>query len=404
MTAELSDHRNARSRAETTALRLLRDGMSLRQVQQETGLSEAVLKALVHDFPSSTVRAQPVAGDLPISALIANPANIRTDLGDIDGLAETIVQHGILQPLLVSKTEAGPYVLLDGHRRLAAAHKAGLEKVPVRLHAIVDDEDATVLMLVTGLQKADLHPLDEADAYRRLHNGGMSQKDIAALVGKSIPHVSQRTALSYLTEPERAALRAKEIGVTEAYKIGRTRSARAITVEQKRDKPRRVPHFTPAHPLAPAAGFLCNRAGHQITLRLGVACGSCWEAAIGEHAVQTFLSDEQDTAVRREALAELDLSQAPPPVLSGPSAADTDAVAIDLACDGARDMNRLTKAERRAVIARLHAEGLDDQQIARRTGCASRTALRIRRELNLPAITPDSPLPPLTRQGGRTPS
>lgn len=53
-------------------------------------------------------------------------------------------------------------------------------------------------------------------------------------------------------------------------------------------------------------------------------------------------------------------------------------------------MKLLTVAERRQVVARLHGQGLDDQQIARRTGCADRTALRIRRELNLPAHRPEA--------------
>lgn len=279
--------------AQTHALRLLRDGSSLRQVEDATGFSRAQLEQLLRDFPTSNPRPAPVAAavldTLPIQALLGHPGNIRTELGDVDGLAETIREHGILQPLLVAKTPTGPYVILDGHRRLAAAKTAGLDRVPVRLHALVDDTDATILMLVTGLQKADLHPLDEAQAYQRLIDSGLRASDIAREIGKSPGSISQRLALLNLTPSEQDALRRGDVSLDRAYKTGRARSTRRLADGQKRPKPIYVPHFTVRHELALGARALCTTAGHDTLVKLGPACGACWEQAIRDDAVQAYL-------------------------------------------------------------------------------------------------------------------
>lgn len=364
--------RNSRQQAETHALRLLHGGASFRQVEEETGLSRPVLEQLVRDFPGkrpAVARPRPVDSQLQVSALLANPANIRSDLGDITGLAETIREHGILQPLIVTAQPGGTYVVLDGHRRLAAARHIGLITVPARLHHAVTDEDAIVLMLVTGLQKADLHPLDEARAYNQLLTAGLTQRDIAQYVGKHQAHVSQRLALLNLSEAEQDAVRRKEVTIDAAYRTGRERSPRAFPTPQARPKPKRVPHFTARHPLADHARQACT---HDTLLKLGPACGPCWEHVI-----------------RQDARGDLTpLSQAPPPVLRALSGKHfIDPIAVELACGGERPMRQLTIAERRQVITRLHAAGLNDQDIARRTSCSPRMPLRIRQELGLPAIT-----------------
>lgn len=136
---------------------------------------------------------------------------------------------------------------------------------------------AVEAMLVENLQRADLDPLDEAAGYQELLDAGQTQAQIAKRVGKTQGHVSQRLALLNLTPDEQDALRRKEITIQAGYKAGRDRSSTRRPHDTKRPKPKRVPHFTRTHPLSTAATAMC---GHEVTLKLGVACGPCWEATI----------------------------------------------------------------------------------------------------------------------------
>lgn len=284
---------------EVLALRMMRSGSSVRQVTEETGLSKDALAALVRDFPAASTSGsavlespRPAAAattELPVRSLVAHPANIRDDLGDLRELAKTIADHGVLQSLLVTRGEQGQYVILDGHRRLGAAIMAGLQRVPVTVRGPASEEQATVVMLVTGLQKLALDPLEEAMAYQRLMRLGRTQQEVSDLVGKNQGHISQRLALLNLTPAERAALQRKELTLGDAYRAGRDRSARRRPEDTKRPKPKRVPHFTREHPLAAAAAAFC---GHEVTLKLGVACGPCWERVIRDDVVTLF----QETA------------------------------------------------------------------------------------------------------------
>ena len=222
----------------------------------------------------------PQVGDireLSTRVLTEHPANVRSDLGDLTDMEASVRAQGILQPLLVTRGDRGTYVVIAGHRRLAAALRAGLPRVPVVLRDNLTGTAAVEAMLVENLQRADLDPLDEARAYQELINTGRTRAQIAKAVGKTDGHLSQRLALLNLYPGEMAALRRKEITLTEAYDAGRARSPHRQPVGQRRPKPRRVPHFTITHPQAEGAASACE---HETTLKLGVACGPCWERAI----------------------------------------------------------------------------------------------------------------------------
>lgn len=269
-----------------TVARMLRDGSSPRQVADALDITEDQVRQLASEIPGlptgrPTRPAPAVITDLPTRMLAAHPANIRDDLGDLSELAQTISEHGVLQALLVTRTADG-YVVLDGHRRLGAAIMAGVTRVPVTLRGQTSDAEATIVMLVTGMQKLALDPIDEAMAYQRLERAGYKQGEIAALIGKNQGHVSQRLALLNLTPAEQTAVRRREITVQDAYRAGRDRSPRRMDGPQARPKPKRVPHFTREHPLATTVATRC---GHETTLKLGPACGPCWEAAIRDDAV-----------------------------------------------------------------------------------------------------------------------
>jgi ParB/RepB/Spo0J family partition protein len=146
---------------------------------------------------------------LPIDAIAVREGwNPRTSDDDIerDQLTESIRAQGILQPLLVERTDEGP-VLIDGHRRLSAAQAAGLTDVPV-IERTGEDGDAPQLAaaLAANMRRRGLGPIEEARAYERASQAGWAQRRIAEAVGCSPRHVSQRLRLLRLPDAVQEAI------------------------------------------------------------------------------------------------------------------------------------------------------------------------------------------------------
>lgn len=131
--------------------------------------------------------------------------NIRRDVEttDLKGLAQSIVENGLMSPLTVSAGEDGTYNLESGFRRLAAI-KLGIREgmlpadfpVPVLANGVDGDNDKRrVRQIVENIQRHDLDAIEEAEAFRSLIDQGMPQKEIARRVGKSAAHVSKRLSL-----------------------------------------------------------------------------------------------------------------------------------------------------------------------------------------------------------------
>lgn len=113
-------------------------------------------------------------------------------------LSESIKQHGVIQPLIVKK-EKNFYKIVAGERRWRAAREAGIRKVPVVVRE-VSEREAVEIALIENLQREDLNPLEEAEAYQRLITEfEMSQEEIALRVGKSRPTVTNSLRLLNLT-------------------------------------------------------------------------------------------------------------------------------------------------------------------------------------------------------------
>jgi ParB family chromosome partitioning protein len=176
------------------------------------------LEALI---PTSSASAEsPAITELSIDILEPNPEQprIRFDPDALAELADSVREHGLLQPLLVSRapaTQAGNvgrqrYVIIAGERRWHAARAAGLERVPV---VVVETtpKQALVLALVENLQRADLHPLEAAQAYQRLLEYGLTQEEVARQVGKSRPAVANALRLLSLDPDTKEALLAGSI-------------------------------------------------------------------------------------------------------------------------------------------------------------------------------------------------
>jgi ParB family chromosome partitioning protein len=129
---------------------------------------------------------QPASVDLPISAITRNPYQPRQafEQGQLDELAASIAEHGVLQPILVTEV-AGGYRLIAGERRLRAAEIAGLERIPALVRS-ADETSQLSWALIENMQRSDLNALEEAAAFRRLVDEfGLTHDDVAARVGRS---------------------------------------------------------------------------------------------------------------------------------------------------------------------------------------------------------------------------
>ena len=123
----------------------------------------------------------------------------RFDQEQMEELAESIKQHGILQPLLVQKRE-GFYEIIAGERRWRAAKLAGLKEVPVVIREYTPQESVEIA-LIENLQREDLNPIEEAKAYQRLiQEFGLKQEEIAAKVAKNRTTITNAMRLLKLDE------------------------------------------------------------------------------------------------------------------------------------------------------------------------------------------------------------
>src|SRR5215471_10746775 len=124
---------------------------------------------------------------ISVDSIQRNPRQPREkfDLEELENLAASIREHGVIQPLIVSPASNGIYVLIAGERRLQAARKAGLKTVPVVIR-YATDQQLLELALIENVQRADLNPIEEAEAYQHLSKEfKMSHETIASRVGKS---------------------------------------------------------------------------------------------------------------------------------------------------------------------------------------------------------------------------
>jgi ParB family chromosome partitioning protein len=140
-------------------------------------------------------------GDIPIDSVVPNPRQPRQrfDAEAIEGLARSIAELGILQPLLVRPLGDGRFELVAGERRLRAARLAGLERVPA-LAVDTDDRGSLERALVENLHREDLNPIEEAEGYRQLiEEGGLTHEALARRLGRS--RVAITNALRLLDLP-----------------------------------------------------------------------------------------------------------------------------------------------------------------------------------------------------------
>lgn len=130
----------------------------------------------------------------------------------IEELKDSILQHGVIQPIIVRKSIKG-YEIVVGERRFRASKEAGLEYIPAVVRELTD-EQMMELALLENLQREDLTPIEEAEAYERLINElKIKQEDLAKKIGKSRPHITNMIRLLSLPEKIRAMINSKELSM-----------------------------------------------------------------------------------------------------------------------------------------------------------------------------------------------
>ena len=171
------------------------------------------LKALIPQVEEGDGRVQ----ELPINTICPNPNQPRRNFDEdaLQELADSIREHGVLEPLIV-RPVGGSYEIVVGERRWRACQMAGVTTVPVLIRDL-SDRDAMELALVENLQREDLNPIEEAEAYRRLLDEfGLTQEEVARRVGKERSTVANRLRLLGLRGRSREALEKGEISAGHA--------------------------------------------------------------------------------------------------------------------------------------------------------------------------------------------
>lgn len=188
-------------------------------------------------FPVEAARAPEKAAPaaekyLPIEKIIRNPHNPRGHFAeqDIADLAQSIGEHGVVQPVLVRPSSAysGTYELIAGERRWRAAQMAGLTEIPVLLRD-VDDRTALELAIIENVQRTDLNPVEEALGYKRLvEEHGYLQADLAQIIGKSRSHLTNIMRLLKLPQDVLGWLSAGALSIGHARPLIGLENASAL--------------------------------------------------------------------------------------------------------------------------------------------------------------------------------
>ena len=133
------------------------------------------------------------------------------DLQEIQALADSISSHGLINPISVRDAAGGFYEIIAGERRWRAAKMAGLSEVPVVILS-ADDRKAAELSIIENVQRMDLNPIEEAEAYKKLQDDyGLTQEQVALAVGKSRPAIANVLRLLDLPESVRALVSSGEL-------------------------------------------------------------------------------------------------------------------------------------------------------------------------------------------------
>ncbi|MDZ7918106.1 MAG: ParB/RepB/Spo0J family partition protein [Rhodococcus sp. (in: high G+C Gram-positive bacteria)] len=155
---------------------------------------------------------------IAVSAIKPHPKNVRRSLGPLTELVESIKSSGVLEPLLLAPGKKdGTYLLVAGHRRLAAAKKAGLKEVPGYVRAdLTDEADQIAAMIIENVHRVDIDPVEEGEAYQFLFEGlNLTVKDIATRTGRGQRIVRDRIKIAKAPEMVREKVISKQLNIAD---------------------------------------------------------------------------------------------------------------------------------------------------------------------------------------------
>src|SRR5437016_8565210 len=169
--------------------------------------------------------------ELALDQIAPNPYQPRRTFNEasIDELARSVREHGIVQPLVVMRA-GDKYKLIAGERRFRAAQKAGLATVPVVVRDSLKSGDALQIALIENIQREDLNPMEEANAYHQLHDEfGMTQEEIAKRVGK------ERSTVANFLRLLRLPAAVKELLASGQLSMGHARALLSVDSAKKQE-------------------------------------------------------------------------------------------------------------------------------------------------------------------------
>ena len=182
--------------------------------QRRVGLGRGISALIPTPDAEPKMTSDEAVLSVSISDIRPNPRQPRSEFKeeDLNELTESILAHGIIQPLILTiDDETKKYFLIAGERRLRAAERAGLQMVPAIVRT-ASDQERLELALIENVQRADLSPLETAEAYRSLEeNFSLTHEEIAKRVGKNRSSVTNTLRLLKLPELVLKALRSGAI-------------------------------------------------------------------------------------------------------------------------------------------------------------------------------------------------
>jgi ParB family transcriptional regulator, chromosome partitioning protein len=214
-------------------------------------------------IPSGTSQPEQIGGaaEVPTNQVVPNPRQprLQMDETELQGLADSIREHGVLQPLVVSyDQQRDQYILIAGERRLRASQLAGLDTVPVIVRQ-ASEQQRLELALIENVQRADLSPLETAEAYHHLIDEfGLTHEEVSARVGKSRESVTNTHRLvklpdeikhglaeGFITEGHARALLSLEDNPAMMIEIYKTVVDRKLSVRQTEALVKEVGSYRP---------------------------------------------------------------------------------------------------------------------------------------------------------------
>lgn len=197
-------------------------------MSQRKGLGKGLDALIPTGKPGGGVSMGGGTQEVPVESIQRNPRQPRARFNDdeMNELAASIREHGVIQPLIVAPNSNGTFVLIAGERRWQAAQRAGLRSVPV-IARQASNRDFLELALIENVQRADLNCMEEAEAYRHLvEEFGLSHEAVARSVGKSRVAVTNTLRLLGLADSVKQAL------VDETITEGHARALLALSTQK----------------------------------------------------------------------------------------------------------------------------------------------------------------------------